>query len=659
MFTRYKHFPAVIAFVLALVLAFVPTLETLAQDNGTKVERLSGDNRFETAVEISKQGWPDGSETVIIATGRDFPDALAGAPLAHLHQAPILLTEKNKLSDVTRDEIIRLGAKKAIILGGTAAVSDAVEKAIEKLNVKVERISGQNRYETAAKIASQLGNFDTAFVVDGTNFPDALAVGPYAAQKRIPILLTKKNVLPDETRGSLKSVKKTYVIGGPAAVYDNVFKSLPNAERIYGQNRYATAVEIAQTFKLDISYSVIATGEDFADALTGAALAAKQNAPILLVQKSKIPDALAPKISNIKTAIVLGGTAAISQDVFNQIRTGVVTTPEGDLLVHYIDVGQGDATLLQGPDFTVLIDAGRHDRNDVVPYLKSMNVKSIDLLILTHPHADHIGQAVNVLKSFKVDEVWMSGSEHTSITYEELIDTLLESDVNYNEPRAGERYKIGSLDIEVLHPDRLIGDFNEDSIAIRAIYGNVKFVFTGDAEKRGEETMVKSGRDLRADILHLGHHGSNTSSTEAFLKAVDPDVAIYSAGKDNPYGHPHQEVIQRLFDLKIKVYGTDVHGTIIVKTDGKTYDISTEKSGKIQIPGQDDENEDSDAPPGCININTASFEELQLIVHIGPERAQQIIELRPFSSLDDLLRVDGIGPSRLQDIKEQGLACVK
>lgn len=281
------------------------------------------------------------------------------------------------------------------------------------------------------------------------------------------------------------------------------------------------------------------------------------------------------------------------------------------------------------------------------------------MLILTHPHADHIGQAVNVLKSFKVDEVWMSGSEHTSITYEELIDTLLESDVNYNEPRAGERYKIGSLDIEVLHPDRLIGDFNEDSIAIRAIYGNVKFVFTGDAEKRGEETMVKSGRDLRADILHLGHHGSNTSSTEAFLKAVDPDVAIYSAGKDNPYGHPHQEVIQRLFDLKIKVYGTDVHGTIIVKTDGKTYDISTEKSGKIQIPGKDDENEDSDAPPGCININTASFEELQLIVHIGPERAQQIIELRPFSSLDDLLRVDGIGPSRLQDIKEQGLACVK
>lgn len=658
MWMNKKRFSVLFAVFMIFLLVFGPAINAAADQ--ASVNRISGNDRIGTAVEISKYGWAKGSDTVIIATSANFPDALAGAPLAHLHKAPILLTQQDKLSDVTKNEIVRLGAKKAIILGGTVAVSDKVEKAIKALNIDVQRISGQNRYETAAKIANELGDFDTAIIVDGSNFPDALAVGPYAAQSGIPILLTKKNELPSETAEHLKGVNKTYVIGGPVAVHDNVVKSLPSAERIYGQNRYATAVEIAQTFKLDINQSIIATGESFADALTGAALAAKQGSPILLVQKNKVPEALVPILSNIKEAIVLGGTVAISQNVVDQIRTGVIITPNGELLVHFIDVGQGDATLLQGPDFTVLIDAGRHDQNDVVPYLKSVNVKSIDLLILTHPHADHIGQAVNVLKSFKVDEVWMPGSEHTSRTYEELLDIILESDVSYNEPRAGERYRIGSLDIMVLHPDKLIGDLNEDSIAVKAKYGDVKFVFTGDAEKRSEETMVKSGRDLRADILHIGHHGSNTSSTQAFLKAVNPDVAIYSAGEGNPYGHPHEEVIQRLLDMKIKVYGTDVHGTIIVKTDGRTYDISTEKSGSIKNPGKDDGDKDGDneVPSGCININTASFEELQQIIHIGPDRAHQIIELRPFNSLDDLLQVKGIGQSRLQDIKAQGLACV-
>jgi beta-lactamase superfamily II metal-dependent hydrolase len=249
----------------------------------------------------------------------------------------------------------------------------------------------------------------------------------------------------------------------------------------------------------------------------------------------------------------------------------------GKLIVHYIDVGQGDATLLQGPDFTVLIDAGRHDRSEVVPYLKSAGIVEIDLLVGTHPHADHIGQMDKVLQEFPVREVWMSGGTATTRTFERVLDAILASDANYHEPRAGEKYQIGSLKIEVLHPVELTGNLNDDSISLRIQYGEIAFIFTGDVEKKGEQAMVDSKQNLQGHILQLGHHGSNTSSIPAFLKAVGPEAAIYSAGKGNPYGHPHREVIKRLERLRIKVYGTDINGTIKVMTDGNFYEIITAK----------------------------------------------------------------------------------
>ncbi|GGK35699.1 hypothetical protein GCM10010965_30830 [Caldalkalibacillus thermarum] len=653
MFFKNRHVSVIVTLFLVFILVFTPALETLA---GTHVsgepDRLAGQNRYETAVEISKAGWPDGAETVILATGERFPDALAGTTLAYKYDAPILLTRGKELTDVTKKEIQRLKAKKVIILGGESAVSKQVENALKNIQLEVERIYGNTRYETAVKIAERLGyDKETVIIASGQNFPDALAVAPYAAKEGIPILLTQRDKLPTETKEPLKGVRQTYVIGGTQAVGEEVFVELPNAKRIFGQNRYETAVKIIEEFGLDTSKSFVATGEDFADALTGAALAAKEGSPILLVAKERVPEHVQPLLETIREAIILGGPGAVGQKVAEQLRPDHTLPPkddpDGELLYgHFIDVGQGDATLLQGPDFTVLIDAGRHDRNDVVPYLQSVGVESIDLLVLTHPHADHIGQADKVLNTFEVTEVWMSGDEHTSLTFERVIDAIAESGANYNEPRAGEVYEIGSLTIEVVNPDELTGDFHEGSISLRAIYGDIKFLFTGDAEAQTEKAMIERGHDLKAHIFQAGHHGSSTSNTQEFLEAVQPEIIIYSAGKDNPYGHPHKEVVQRILDMGIALYGTDVHGTVIVETDGKTYEINTEVGGEIEIPVE------------CIDINSASFEELQQIVHIGPERAQQIIELRPFYSLDDLLRVDGIGPSRLQDIKDQGLACV-
>lgn len=326
-------------------------------------------------------------------------------------------------------------------------------------------------------------------------------------------------------------------------------------------------------------------------------------------------------------------------------------------MVHFIDVGQGDATLLQGPDFTVLIDAGRHDANDVVPYLKSVGVTDIDLLVGTHPHADHIGQVDKVIESFNVTDVWMSGDIHTSKTFERVIDAVLQADIGYHEPRRGETFVIGSSFIEVLNPDELTGDFHEGSISLMITYGDIKFMLTGDAEEQTEKTIIDNNEDIKAHVFQLGHHGSNTSNTQAFLDAVNPDVTIYSAGHLNSYGHPHDEVVTRIAAMNIPLYGTDTQGTIIVVTNGKTYEITTEKDVKADLSKESTSNDSRQYT--CIDINEAEKSELAKITHIGNSRADQLIELRPFESISDLTRINGIGPARVAEIEAEGLACVQ
>ncbi|HEY8417604.1 MAG TPA: MBL fold metallo-hydrolase, partial [Limnochordales bacterium] len=379
------------------------------------------------------------------------------------------------------------------------------------------------------------------------------------------------------------------------------------------------------------------------------------------------------------------------------VSAGTAGAPGGELVVHYLDVGQGDATLLQGPGVTILIDAGRHDRSDVVPHLEAAGVQSIDLFIGTHPHSDHIGQCAAVLERFPVREVWLTGHEHTTLTYERCLDAILATDARYHEPRAGETHTIGALRLEVLHPAQLTGDLNNDSIAVRVVYGSVVFLFTGDAEAEGEAAMLERGLPLAAHILHLGHHGSRTSSTAAFLAAVAPQVAIYSAGSGNSYGHPHAEALERVASVALAVYGTDVNGTIRVTTDGQTYTVVPEKGGPVTLrmrlggDGRDDPGgagagsdgardaaeyeaahaaDDPDPAgdgvgfdagaacgPGQINVNSASAEELTRLVHVGPVLAERIVALRPFTSVADLARVPGLGPARVAAIEAQGLAC--
>lgn len=340
------------------------------------------------------------------------------------------------------------------------------------------------------------------------------------------------------------------------------------------------------------------------------------------------------------------------------------------LTVHYIDVGQGDATLLQYSDedneYVILYDVGDWRKSDVVQFLQKENIQHIDLIIVTHPHADHIGQLDEVIEQFSVDEVWMSGNTANTNVFENAMEAILQHDIDYDEPRAGDMYDIGPLEAEVLHPQTLTGGLNEDSISIRFTYGTVSFLFTGDSYKEQERQMMQRTNDISADVLHLGHHGSNTSSAQSFIEAVSPTYAIYSASANNSYGHPHAEVIDLMENYEITLFGTDVHGTVTVTTDGNSIDVQTEKDGTVRAGVEEPKEtkpkqastEESRASGDCIDINHASLEELTEIIHIGEIRAQELIDLRPFSSVDELSRINGIGASRLADIKAENKACV-
>jgi competence protein ComEC len=253
----------------------------------------------------------------------------------------------------------------------------------------------------------------------------------------------------------------------------------------------------------------------------------------------------------------------------------------------------------------------------------------------------------------------MSGNPHNTLTFERAIDAMEASDVGYHEPRAGETHTIGPVLIEVVNPAELTGDLHEGSVSVRITYGNIRFIFTGDAEAHTEQAMVDRGHDLESQVLQMGHHGSRTSTTAAFVGAVRPEIAIYSAGQGNQFGHPHPEPMGLLASLNILVYGTDVHGTIVVSTDGVSYQVLTQREGTLPTVATPTPTPE---PAGCradqIDINTAPVTIAVEIIHISTARAEELVDLRPFTSVDDLTRISGIGPARVEDIKSQDLACV-
>ncbi len=245
--------------------------------------------------------------------------------------------------------------------------------------------------------------------------------------------------------------------------------------------------------------------------------------------------------------------------------------------IHFIDVGQGDAIFISTPDKNLLVDGGRHDSN-ITDYLLSLDIEKIDFVIATHPHADHIAGLINVFYDFDIGEVLDPGVVHTTYTFNQYLSTIEVYDIPFTIGRKGmERVLSEHAFFKLLHPVNPSDDhLNNASIVAHVTLGEVTVLLTGDLEKEGEAEVLQEPHLLASDILKVGHHGSNTSSTMPFLEAVDPDVSVIQCGQDNPYGHPHGPVLERLAAIGTDVYRTDIHGHIVIETDGEEYTVHTE-----------------------------------------------------------------------------------
>jgi competence protein ComEC len=247
----------------------------------------------------------------------------------------------------------------------------------------------------------------------------------------------------------------------------------------------------------------------------------------------------------------------------------------GSVTVHFIDVGQGDATLIQTGEGSVLIDGGdRQAGAAVVQYLKDANVGRLAYVIATHPHSDHIGGLINVFGAFEAGAVIMPKVAHSTVTFERFLEAIEKNNIPLQEPAAGQTFTLGGAVFAIVAPnEKDYRNLNNYSVSLRMHYGGTSFLFTADAEKESEHEMLENKRGLSAQVLHVGHHGSATSTTQAFLDAVSPEIAVISVGKGNSFGHPHGEVIKRLENAGAAIYRTDLHGTIIMSTDGRSLTI--------------------------------------------------------------------------------------
>jgi competence protein ComEC len=257
---------------------------------------------------------------------------------------------------------------------------------------------------------------------------------------------------------------------------------------------------------------------------------------------------------------------------------------EGNLSVFFLDVGEGDSTLFVVEGKTVLIDAGEIDRGDqVVSDLRRLGVRRIDLLVATHPHSDHIGGMQKVLAAFPVGQVLDTGLPHPSPLYEHFLQTVDEKKIPYRIAERGQTIEVDhTLRVFVLSPpgQRYGDDLNTNSVVLRISYGMVDFLMTGDVGGEGENALLTSGYPLDAEILKVAHHGSSSSTFPEFLARVHPEMAIISLSEDNPYGYPHTETQNILHKNGVVIYRTDLNGTVVVRTDGMSYSVKTEKNNR-------------------------------------------------------------------------------
>lgn len=250
---------------------------------------------------------------------------------------------------------------------------------------------------------------------------------------------------------------------------------------------------------------------------------------------------------------------------------------EGKLSVSFIDVGQADSVLIRNGNYNMLIDAGNNeDGEKLVNYFKSLGIEEFTYVFATHPHEDHIGGMDDIINNFKIDNYYMSNKLSTTKTFMDVLDALDGRNLKYTVPNKGDTLKLGDANIKVIYPGDDKSNINDSSIVLKITYGKNSFLLTGDATSNVERKIYNE--DIKSDVLKVAHHGSSYSSTDVFLDRVKPYYAVISAGKNNIYNHPSNKTLEKLNKRNIKVYRTDLDGTIVFISDGDNLSVKALKT---------------------------------------------------------------------------------
>ncbi|MGO4933781.1 ComEC/Rec2 family competence protein [Clostridium perfringens] len=270
--------------------------------------------------------------------------------------------------------------------------------------------------------------------------------------------------------------------------------------------------------------------------------------------------------------VLLGGYFGID------LTQGSKVPKDSELMISYMDVGQGDAAYIKVNGNDILIDAGpRSNSKKLLEQLKAKNIDDFELVIATHPHEDHIGGMVDVFKEYEVKAFYSPKITHTTKTYENLVKAVKDEGLKTKELKGGMVIDLGEgAKFEVFTPQKSeYEELNDYSPIMKLSFGDTSYLFTGDAEKLAEEeALVKYKNSLDSDVIKFGHHGSSSSSSNAFIEAVSPKYGIISCAKDNKYGHPHRETLDIIKKYNIKAFRTDTDGEIILTSDGKSINFN-------------------------------------------------------------------------------------
>ena len=245
--------------------------------------------------------------------------------------------------------------------------------------------------------------------------------------------------------------------------------------------------------------------------------------------------------------------------------------------VSFIDVGQADSVLIRNGNYNMLIDAGNNeDGEKLVNYFKSLGIEEFTYVFATHPHEDHIGGMDDIINNFKIDNYYMSNKLSTTKTFMDVLDALDGRNLKYMVPNKGDTLKLGDANIKVIYPGDDKSNINDSSIVLKITYGKNSFLLTGDATSNVERKIYNE--DIKSDVLKVAHHGSSYSSTDVFLDKVKPYYAVISVGKNNIYNHPSNKTLEKLNKRNIKVYRTDLDGTIVFISDGDNLSVKALKT---------------------------------------------------------------------------------